>query len=438
MFGIFEKYKESKKLKAAGVVKVIKVLTLITSFALLSACDAEAEPAVTQTVSQVEARPAAPLNNITVSGIVESVERRNVYTTLGFRIDRVYVETGDQVQAGQVLASLDTANLELTIAQQRASIDVARQNSQNAIQDTRRMLSEATANLANNTNIHILNAEAALSAAKLNLTSVQQNYDDAIRDYNLGNNPQVLNAESLLRTARVELDRIERDHANFTNLLASGIITQDEMRQSENALTHARNQYNDARTSYENATQLQQRTIEQLRISLETAAASKQSAQEMLNAARVAAQQDIERLRSSVASAETGANLEHMEIALRQLERQLEESTITAPISGTVTAVIAREGATGMGLLFTVEDTDNLRIITSFREYDLGRVEQGMEVVITSNATGTAEYTGVISRINPAATPSSPVVEFEAEVTVTSADTGLRIGMNTRVSVALE
>ena len=53
-----------------------------------------------------------------------------------------------------------------------------------------------------------------------------------------------------------------------------------------------------------------------------------------------------------------------------------------------------------------------------------------MEVTITSNATGTAEYTGVISRINPAATPSSPVVEFEAEVAVTSAGTGLRIGMN--------
>ena len=417
--------------------KIFKTIVLITAFILLSACGADTEATLTQTVSQVEARPAAPLNNITVSGIVESVESRNVYTTLGFRIERVYVEVGDQVQAGQVLAALDTADLELTIDRQMAALDLARQNSQNALQDTRRMLNEATANLANNTNVHILSAEAALSAAELNLTSVQQNYDDAMWDYRLGSNPQVQLAESMLRTARVELDRIERDHANFTNLLASGIITQDEMRQSENALTHARNQYNDARTSYENAAQHQQRTIEQLRISLETADTSRQNAQEMLNAARIAAQQDIERLRSSVASAETAANLEHMEIALRQLERQLEESTITAPISGAVTAVIAREGATGMGLLFTVEDTDNLRIITSFREYDLGRVEQGMEVVITSNATGTAEYTGVISRINPAATPSSPVVEFEAEVAVTSAGTGLRIGMNTRVSVDL-
>jgi len=44
----------------------------------------------------------------------------------------------------------------------------------------------------------------------------------------------------------------------------------------------------------------------------------------------------------------------------------------------------------------------------------------------------------VISRINPAATAHSPVVEFEAEVLVTSADTSLRIGMNTRLNVAVD
>jgi HlyD family secretion protein len=115
----------------------------------------------------------------------------------------------------------------------------------------------------------------------------------------------------------------------------------------------------------------------------------------------------------------------------------LERSVIRSPMDGTVTAVVAREGSVGMGLLFVVEDTDNLRVMTSFRESDLSLVETGMGVTITSDATGSAEYAGVISRINPAAMAFAPVAEFEAEVLVTSEDTSLRIGVNARLDIIL-
>ena len=115
----------------------------------------------------------------------------------------------------------------------------------------------------------------------------------------------------------------------------------------------------------------------------------------------------------------------------------LERSVIRSPISGTVTAVAAREGSAGRGLLFVVEDTDNLRVMTSFRESDLRLVETGMGVTITSDATGSAEYAGIISRINPAAAAFAPVAEFEAEVLVISEDTNLRIGVNARLDIIL-
>jgi len=429
--------KEGYIMKNYEILKGFTVL--FTLFIVgLTACDsADDEQPVVHPMHISTETPSPTSNIITVRGMVESVESRNVYSTLGFMIDRVYVEAGERVTEGQILGVLDTENLELTIAQQRANLDIAQQNSQNALQDSRRMLNEATTNLSNNTNIHILSAESSLSAAAINLESVQQNYDDAMRDYRAGNNPQILSTESFLRTARIELERIESNHANISGLHLAGIISQEEFRQSENALTLARNQYNDARISYENAKLFQQRSIEQLRTALQSAITAHQNAQAMLSASRVAAQQDIERLRSNVASAERSTNFEHMEIAIQQQERLLEDSVITAPISGTITTVIAREGAVGMGLMFIVEDTDNLRIITRFREYDIGQIKEGMEVVITSNATGADEYTGIISRINPAATSFAPVVEFEAEILVTSVNTGLRIGMNTRVDIDL-
>ena len=372
-------------------------------------------------------------NNISSWGIVESTRRRNVYSMIGSRVEMVNVEVGDIVTEGQVLATLETDDLILSIAQHRASLETARQSGQTAVEDTQRMLGQASANLANNANIHILSAEASLEGAAINLESAQRNYNDALRDYAEGT--QIANAESFLRTARIEYENAQRNHTNVRSLYAGGVASQEEMRQIETALTHSRNQYNDARTAHENALEFQQRTIEQLRTALQGATAAHQQARELVNAARIAASQEVDMLRSGVATAEISANLEAMEIALQLLERQVEESVITAPINGVVTNVIAREGEFGMGLLFVVEDLNELRVITRFREYDLARISEGMEVVITSDGTGSTEYTGVITRINPAAVPASPIVEFESEITVVSPDSGLRVGMNARVRV---
>ena len=378
------------------------------------------------------------LNGITVSGVVDSMTSRNIYSMLGFTIDHVYAEVGDYVQEGQVLAVLDTVDLELAISQQKTAIAQARQNSEIALSDTQRMQREAQANLANNANVHVVNANAALSNAQSGLEMAQRSYNDARRDYNEGTNPQVLNAESFLRTAQIEYERIQTSHANLTALYSGGVASSEEIRQSENALTHARNQYNDARTAYNNAVEAQLRTLNQLSTALQSATTARNSAQEVVNASRTAAQQDIERLRSNVMTAEVMTNVEHMEAALEQLERHLEDATITAPISGTITEAIAREGAAGVGLMFVIEDTNDLRIMTSFREYDMAKLSPGMEVSITSYGTGDEVFTGVINRINPAAMAHTPVTQFEAEVLVTSQNTNLRIGMNTRINVELE
>ena len=418
--------------------KLLKIAVALFAASFIAACDsADYEQPVSQPIRTTVETPAPSPDIITVRGMVESTETRNVYSTLGFMIDRVYVEVGDRVEEGQILGVLDTANLELTIAQQRANLSLAQQNSQNALQDSRRMLNEATANLSNNTNIHILSAESSLSAATINLEMAQQNYDDAMRDYRAGNSPQILSTESFLRTARLEVDRIEANHANLTGLHLGGIVTQEELRQSENALTLARNQYNDARLSHDNAVLFQQRSIEQFRTALQSAVTAHQNAQAMLSASQVAAQQDIERLRSNVANAERSTNFEHMEIAIQQQERLLEDAIIASPINGTITSVIAREGAVGMGLMFIVEDTDNLRIITRFREYDIGLIEEGMEVRVIPDAASGAVYTGIISKINPAAVEASPIVEFEAQIIITSESVNLRLGASTRIEIEI-
>jgi multidrug resistance efflux pump len=289
--------------------------------------------------------------------------------------------------------------------------------------------------LSNNTNAYILSAESALQIAEANLMTAQREHANALHDYNEGSHIAVLQAESAVRSARIDLETRQTAHEDARVLHAAGVLARHDFVQSGNALTDAQNRYADAMTNYETASTTLQRALEQSARAVADAENARTQAREMLSATRVAAGQEVDSLRGLVESAEIAANVEVMEINLQILERQLRDATITAPMNGTVTAVFATEGAIGSGILFVVEDTDDLRIMTRFREYDISRIAEGMSVTITADGTGNTAHAGVISRINPAAVTEYGVVEFEAEVTVTSSETNLRIGMSTRVQL---
>jgi len=415
--------------------KVLVVSLLIFLLVFLSSCSSESDNSVGMYTTEDAVVALIAPAEITVNGVVASTTSRNVYSSLGLSLERVYGEVGDVVTVGQVLAVLDIYNLELSIARQEALIAQAQRSSEVSLGDARRRLQEAEANLANNTNIQIVNAQSALNTATSALAAARLSYDVAQRDYEQGTTQHVINAQSVFHAAGIELASVEHDYSNLRVLYAGGIISSDEMRRTGTALIHARNHYEDSRTNYNSALQQQSRGLEHYRNALRSAEAAYNNATAMLNASRTNAHQDIERLRNQVANAEISANIEHMEIELLQLKRNLDEATITSPIDGVITASAAKEGAMSTGLLFTIEDADNLEIVTHFREYDLAKLYHEMQVSIIPSGVGGMVYTGYISRISPAASPS-PIALFEAIIRVTSVETNLRIGMTAGIVVS--
>ena len=411
--------------------------------ALLSGCGTTGAATPQEAAPQVQSEFV--LSEITASGVVESVSSRNVYSAHGFMVDRLYVEAGDFVEEGQVLLVFDTENiiedLRLSAAQQRAVLEITRINSENALQDALRLLNDAVNNLEQNTNPHILSAQAALNQAAAGLEVSRRNHEIASAYNTSGRNPNVLYAENMLRAASLEYEEMRRNHDINIILYSEGIISSEEMRMSENALTHLQIMYNDARTNLESMNTHISRSLRDAEIALQAASAAHRDAQAMLNSAQNFAQHELETLEGLVVVTEAAANLTQLELALQQtelqLERILEDTYLTAPISGTVTLALAREGSVGPGLMFVVENTEDLRVITGIREYDISLISLGMDVVITSHAAGGGSYAGVISRINPAAVPNMPIVLFKVEIHVTDADTSLRIGMNTQVVIGL-
>lgn len=191
------------------------------------------------------------------------------------------------------------------------------------------------------------------------------------------------------------------------------------------------------------------RSVDSAQLQKEIAQNQVSNAKDQREASNNAIEQQIDSLKDNLVGSQIAAqSTQSQEIAIQKMQNTLEDATITAPVSGVVTAVYAKVGEPGNGLLFVVEDTQSLKINTKIKEYDVANIREGMSVVIKSDATGDQEISGTVTYIAPAAVKTEAGntqtggndsnVEFEAEVQVNDPNCGLRIGMNTRLTVLLE
>lgn len=329
-------------------------------------------------------------NTISATGTVESADASYIYTSLTSPVLKVNVSVGDRVSEGDVLCEMDTEDLKLDIARQQASIAKAQAGDAHSIDVSQKQYENAKSNIENDLNSALISAETELKAAKKAADNAQEAYDDAKDDYEDAKDDHTV-GDSDSDTLSVKQARRLKDEADRA--------------------------YSDARMRYENA-------------------------KRQRDAAINAANQELEGYEDTIEGNKIAADLTAEQLELQKLRRDLEDSVITSPISGTVTAVYAKEGVPGNGLMFVVEDTDALQIKTALKEYDIGTVQEGMSATIRADATGEEEFEGSVRRIYPAAikaadgtTKTDGTVEFETDVDLTSKDTGLRIGMSVRLNI---
>jgi multidrug resistance efflux pump len=295
------------------------------------------------------------------------------------------------------------------------------------------------------------------------LNNAQSNYDEKVKEHGERINSQlqsaetnVRNAESNVRNAEIDLEKRQTDYNNSKILFENGTVSQNEFENAELALTNSQNALKDAQDALEDAQQNfetvktntgidQDSELRALSQALETSRLNYEDALANLESVRLGLTQSIERYEESVKTAEIARDSNSDLIAIENLETRLAKAKCVSPIDGTITAVYAKKGASASGLMFVVEDTENLRIDARLKEFDSARVKEDMEVIITSDATGDEEYEGRIFKIAPTSVKNavgepdtSSDVEFETEIKVVSRDTGLKIGMNAKLTIILE
>lgn len=246
---------------------------------------------------------------------------------------------------------------------------------------------------------------------------------------------KVSNLESQVSSLKKTADAMEDA---YDKAVAQVDKAERSLRDAQDSLANAQSQYQAAAVSVD-------QTLADYATAMESAQKGVQDAQTNLKAAKQAANEQLQSYKNSLASAQAGASRQSANESLRQLQVELASTEITAPCAGTVTAVYAKVGGSGSGLLFVIEDLDHLVVSTSVKEYDVGTVAAGMPVDIRSDATGDAVIAGEVSSIAPTSdkasdgtTASGGEAAFSAEVAVTGADTGLRVGMSVRLEYIVE
>ena len=271
--------------------------------------------------------------------------------------------------------------------------------------------------------------ESALSRALTNLQIARENAlgptekarDSAANLY--------YDAKRAYDKAVTDLDRAKRDAVDMAT----------------DKLTVAQNANSDAQRAYEKAMNDKIKAIENNedgnKTRLENAQKAYEDSLKMLESSQNSvgsSQNTLDQAQSRPAS--QGANVEIQELNLKKLSDQLEEGQIIATADGVVTEVNVKVGSIPAGVIFVIEDTDNLHVSARVREYSISSVLLGQETIITTDATGDKEYAGVVSYISPKAVSAagSTSVEFEVQASLDKPDTEIKIGMNAFLNIIIE
>ena len=358
------------------------------------------------------------------TGFVYSASVTEVHSALHFPVETVNVRVGDKVSAGEVLALLDMSSLEMDMARLQASMAMAGAAANQNLASAANNLETVRRNLQSGNDPTVLNARFGVSAAQMAVDTAEIN----VRTAELG----IEAVHSNLMYARRDLTEFHRYHSrndeDWGLAYETGLNSRRAaVRSFEIGLYAAQNDLKMAREA-----------LEQARVNLENANAA-------YNAARVAGADAVAAGENMVRSAQIATDFSDMNIAIEWMQDELEKAAIRAPVSGTVTAVNIEPGSFGAGLLFVIQDTDNLIVKTNIRDFDIACVGIGNHVIIRTDTMGSMDFLGILTRIAPTSTQaaygaaqSGAAAKFECEVAVVVGQYGLRIGMNTRLSIIAE
>ena len=398
-------------------------------------------------------------SSVVASGEVVPAQQAQLAFATSGNIAAVSVSMGESVTVGQILAELDTTEVELAVKQAEADVAIAQANlelaqatepakiaaniaaaqsalieAQNALTDLKRNAPLLTAQAQQD----LANAQKEFDDAKRRATSVQSSANQASID---AQQAQVVLAKDALDKAKEDFEPYANKpesnltRANFQARLAAAQQVYDAAVRQLNALLGTGSPV-DIEVALADVTAAQAQ-VDAAQRHWEDVKDGPSAEQLALAEARVTsaqAQLDFANAQTTT-QALAQAQLEAAQVRLAQAKAELAKMKLIAPFEGEIAAVNIHPGEWALvgqpGL--EIVDLSHPRVeTTDLSERDVPQVAVGQAVTVSFKALD-QDVSGVVSAISPLADTLGGDVVYKVTIELDSLPEGLRAGMSAEV-----
>lgn len=345
--------------------------------------------------------------SVNVSGIVQSAQVSSVTTGLSNKVTSLNVKVGDHVNKGDVICTLDDADIRRAIQDKEKEIGEEKQRLQEAYNKAVTQVDEARRakdNEKKNQDTLVDAARAARDRASEALSAVTPAYDAAKANYEV--------MEKAVASAQKDVDAAtDARQKAYDAWIAAGGATEGDAylayQKADETLNEKNTALESARTlySYDSYTQAYN-TAKQ---AYDAAAAERDTAESAYKQADSARYQALDACDTTINTALSALQEAEKQLqkgvdskALDDLKKSLEDTILKAETSGKITDLKVNVGSICKGEVATIQSTDQLVLSVSIPEYAINKVQVGMPASITSDAAS-GEIRGTVSRISPTA-----------------------------------
>jgi HlyD family secretion protein len=382
----------------------------------------------------VVAKTEALQLKVTASGTIEPIRSVNISPKNSGRLVELYVEQGDSVSAGQLLARMENRDISAQRTQAQGRIAQIQAKLQELAAGDSNRDNDIAASRVDQARSDLAAAESRLGEAVAAATNTSGERSQ-VRAGIAENQAQFDEAQATLRLARSQFKRNQK-------LEADGAISRDRLDELQAAVLRA-----EAAAARTQATVSRGgAAVDRLEANIAAAQARVRQAEISVSQARARLQQsqlELDRSRAPKRPEQLDqvrAELVQAQGQLQAIDVQQGDTEIRAPFAGTITQRYAQPGAfvtptTAASSTASATSTsivaiaEGIEVIANIPEVDVDQIKLGQPVEILVDAYPDRPFQGKVRLIAPAAIKEQNVTSFQIRVSVLDSKL-LRSGMN--------
>ncbi len=428
----------------------------------------------------------AVIQEVSETGTVKKGDKINLSFKSAGKVEKVYVEVGEEVKTGDPLAKLDSRQLYIQLEESKASLDLYRAQLNKLLAGASLQETQIAKTVVDNAEASSAAAQQSLTDVKLqaedSLASVYENALSALDDAYLKIYNSFSSADSVQRAYFIANDQEGlkvRESVGVISTALSGAKSYLDIAKAsskraniDSALSKMKDYLNDVSgalkiirdncetTGYrDRVTSTEKTSLDTHRGYINTALTSISTSQQTISSVKItndynvnvaqanvsatagalkAAQDEYTRITADPRQEDVdlySAQVNQAEARVSLLESQIGDTTLRSPTNGQIASIEKREGEIVQGVMITLLPASPFEIKADIYEEDVVKMKVGNPVEISLVAFPDQLFTGKVVEIDPAGKLVDGVVYYETTIDFDNIPEGVRPEMTADIVV---